>query len=333
MRFDKNNFTRSSVALFTGMFLIVTGAIAEEPKVNFITIGTGSRNGIYYPVGRAISAQVNQHRKRHGLRCSVESTHGSVYNLSVLHLGEFELCLSQSDQLVDAYKGESSFAEQEPFQELRTLFSLYMEPLTVITRKEDNLCCFADLKHKRVYIGQPGSGNRATVAKIMKQFAWNLDDIHEPAANLELTTTQSLRALCKHEIDAVMLIIGHPYPPLAEAAATCALEIMEITGTEIDKLVEAHPSYYDTIIPGALYPDNLDSVKSIGVVATLVSASTVDNEIIYQVVKSLFEQLERFKTAHPRLKNLTIQGMSNHKLAVPLHNGAIRYYVEAGLIK
>ncbi len=333
MRFDITKLIRITLYLFAGLFLLATRTVAEEPKPNFITIGTGSRNGIYYPVGRAICAQVNRYRDRHGLRCSVESTNGSVYNLNTLHLGEFELCLSQSDQLVNAYNGESSFANQAPFHELRTICSLYMEPLTVITRKEDNICCFTDLEHKQIYIGRPGSGHRATVSALMKQLDWDLDNIHEPAIILELTTAQSLQSLCRHEIDAVMLIIGHPYPPIAEAATTCALEIMEVAGPKIDRLIAAHPSYYDTIIPGSLYTGNPDPVKSMGVAATLVSSSTVDDEVIYQVVKSLFAQLDLFIDTHPRLKNLTIKGMANHKLALPLHDGATRYYVEAGLIE
>ena len=326
------NFFRMTVYIFVGLFLVVTGAIAAEPKSNFITIGTGSRNGVYYPVGRAISTQVNQLRDRHGLRCSVESTHGSVYNLNTLRLGEFELCISQSDQIVAAYNGESSFSKQGTFKELRTLCSLYMEPLTVVTRKGEADISYANLKKKQIFIGQLDSGHRATVISIIKQIGWNLSDIHEPEAKLRMTSPLALQALCKHEIDAVMLVVGHPYQPLVKAATTCDLEIMAVSGPKIDNIIKNQPAYYDAVIPGSLYTGNPEPVKTLGVVATLVSSSTVDDEIIYQVVKSLFEQLDQFKKAHPRLNALTREGMVNQGLAVPLHDGAKRYYVEAGLI-
>ena len=327
------NFIRTAVYIFAGLLLIVTGAVAEEPKSTFITIGTGSRNGIYYPVGRAISDQVNQSRKHHGLRCSVESTHGSVYNLNTLRHGEFALCISQSDQILDAYNGESSFNEQEPFKELRALCSLYIEPLTVIKRKGETNIRSSNLKHKRIFIGRPDSGHRATVLALTKHLGWNSNNIIEPKTKLKLTTPPlALQALCKHEIDAVVLVIGHPYQPLVAASATCDLEIMEVSGPKIDQLIKNHPAYYNTIIPGSLYANNPEPVKSMGVFATLVSASTVDEEIIYQVVKALFEQLNQFKNAHPRLNNLTRKGMANQGLIVPIHDGAKRYYVETGLI-
>jgi len=326
------NFIRTAAYIFVGSLLLVTGVLAEEPNSTFITIGTGNRGAVYYPVGRAISALVNQTRDHHGLRCSVESTHGSVYNLSTLHHGEFELCLSQSDQILDAYNGESAFTKQEPFKELRALCSLYMEPLTIVTRKGEADISSTNLKEKQIFMGRPDSGHRATVTSLMRQLGWNLNDIHEPAAKLNLTTPLALHALCNHEIDVVMLIIGHPYQPLVNAADACALKIMKFSDPYIDKIVKDNPIYCDTFIPDALYANNPEPIKSMGVVATLVSASTVDEEIIYQVVKALFEQLDQFKSSHPQLNSLTRKGMANQGLVVPLHNGAKRYYIESGLI-
>lgn len=326
------NFTRTALYLIAGLLLIVTGAVAAEPKVNFITIGTGSRNGVYYPVGRAISTLVNQRRDRHGLRCSVESTHGSVYNLNTLRLGEFDLCISQSDQIVDAFNGESSFLKQGPFKELRTICSLYMEALTVVTRKGEADISVANLKTKQIFIGQLDSGHRATVTSIMKQIGWNSDDINAPAVKFKMTSAMALQALCKHEIDVVMLVVGHPYQALVKVATTCDLEIMAASGPKFDNMIKNHPAYYDAVIPGSLYTGNPEPVKTLGVVATLVSASTVDDDIIYQVVKSLFEQFDQFKKAYPRLNALTQEEMVNQGLAVPLHDGAKRYYVEVGLI-
>ena len=331
MRFSRTNFVRIVVCLFAGLFLLAPVAVAKELSPDFITIGTGNRDGIYYPVGRAISVLVNQSRNRHGLRCSVESTYGSVYNLNTMRLGGFELCLGQSDQVIDAYNGESSFVDKGRFSELRMLFSLYIEPLTVITRKGEEISS-ANLKYKRIYIGQPGSGSRATVTAIMKLIGWSLDDIREPE-RFEFSTAQALKALCQHDIDAAMLTVGHPYQPIAEAAATCALEIRKIWGPRIDRLIKSHPAYSDIIIPGSLYQGNPDPIRSMGVVATLLSTSTIDEEIIYQVVKSLFEQFDSFKKSHPRLKNLTRKGMAGQRLGVPLHDGAKRYYIEAGLVE
>ncbi len=314
-----------------GLLLAASVVKAEKPKPTFITIGTGSRMGIYYPVGSAISTLVNRYRPINNLRCSVESTRGSVYNLNTMHFGELELCISQSDQIIDAYRGESSFTKREPFLTLRTLFSLYMEPLTFVTRKNESINV-SNLQRKLIYMGQPDSGHRATVTSFLKQLGVNRYDIHEPEGLIDMDPTKALQNLCARELDAVLLVVGHPYQPLRDATNNCDLAIMPATGAKVDQLVRTHPAYHYCFIPGSLYAGNPTPIKSVGVIATLVSTSTVDPEIIYQVVKAVFEQLEQLKKAHPRLKHLNQKEMLT-KLAVPLHEGARRYYIETGLLE
>lgn len=323
-------FARIHLLLFAGLLLLTLSKVAAEAKPTFITIGSGGHRGNYYSVGRAICDQVNQSRDRHAIRCSVESTSGSVYNLNAMRSGEIEMGLSQSDRLDDAYRGDAPFTEQGPFKALRTLFSLYPEPFTVVARKEAGILQLSDLKHKRVYIGQPDSGQHATMLALMQELDWDRDDIDEPE---QLTTARPLQALCEDEVDAMVLTVGHPYQPIVKAASTCELVVVEVAGPAVDQLVTTHPYYEYAGIKGTLYAGNPAAIRSFGATATFVGTSAIDEETVYHVVKAVFEQFDAFKHAHPRLGSLVRERMINEDLAVPLHEGAIRYYREAGLIE
>ena len=134
-------------------------AVAEE----FITIGTGGVTGVYYPTGGAICRLVNKGRKDHGIRCSVESTGGSVYNINTIRAGELEFGVAQSDWQYHAYNGSSQFESDGPFEDLRAVFSVHPEPFTVVARADSGIKNFDDMKGKRVNIGNPGSGQRGTM--------------------------------------------------------------------------------------------------------------------------------------------------------------------------
>ncbi|MDF4871886.1 TAXI family TRAP transporter solute-binding subunit, partial [Vibrio parahaemolyticus] len=167
-------FKFKQIALAASLAALTTGfsASAEE---TFVTIGTGGVTGVYYPTGGAICRLVNKSREEHGIRCSVESTGGSIYNINTIRAGELDLGIAQSDWQYHAYKGTSKFEESGPFKELRAVFSVHPEPFTVVARKDANIKTFDDLKGKRVNIGNPGSGQRGTMEVLMNQYGWSND--------------------------------------------------------------------------------------------------------------------------------------------------------------
>lgn len=296
----------------------------------FVTIGTGGVTGVYYPTGGAICRLVNRGRKDHGIRCSVESTGGSVYNLNALREGGMDLAVAQSDWQYHAYNGSNIFSDQGSFKGLRSLFSLHTEALTIVVRNDSGIKGIDDLVGKRVNIGNPGSGNRATMEVVMKSKGWTKDTFKVAS---QLKGSEQPQALCDNKIDAMIYNAGHPNGAVQEVATSCEVTIIPVTGAAIDKLVASSPYYAYTTIPGGMYAGNPKDIKTFGVKATFVSTNKVDDEVIYQLVKSVFENFDNFKTLHPVFANLDPKKLVTEGNAAPLHKGAERYFKEKGFIK
>ncbi len=315
------------------MMLVLGVSTVKAPSAQaedkFITIGTGSVTGVYYPTGGAICRLVNKGRKSHGVRCSVESTSGSVYNLEALRKNELDFAIAQSDWQYNAYNGIDYFVEQGPNKGLRSLFSLHSEAFTVVARADSGIKTFEDLKGKRVNIGNQGSGNRATMEVLMKAEGWTTKDFKEA---LELKASDQADALCNNKIDVMIYSAGHPNGAVQEAATTCETVIVPVSGSKIDELIKAHPYYVRTVIPGGMYPGTPNDVETFGVKATLVTMEDEDEDVVYQLVKAVFDNFDNFKTLHPVFSTLDLKKMVKEGNIAPLHKGAERYFKEKGLL-
>jgi len=293
----------------------------------FISIGTGGVTGVYYPTGGAICRLVNKDRKEHGIRCSVESTGGSVYNINTVRAGELEFGVAQSDWQFHAYNGTSKFEEQGKFEDLRAVFSVHAEPFTLIARAGSGIDGFESLKGKKVNVGNPGSGQRATMEVVMEGFGMTMDDF---AVAAELKGSEMAQAVCDGKIDAMIYTIGHPAAAITEAATTCDVELISVAGDPIDKLVADNPYYRVATVPGGTYKGSDDDVTTFGVGATFISSAAVSEEAVYTVVKGVFDNFDDFKKLHPAFANLKEEEMISDGLSAPLHDGAAKYYKERG---
>jgi TRAP transporter solute receptor, TAXI family len=302
--------------------MIAGSAMAEE----FITIGTGGVTGVYYPTGGAICRLVNKNRKETGVRCSVESTGGSVYNVNTIKEGELEFGVAQSDIQYNAYNGVVQF-EGAPFEGLRSVFSVHPEPFTVVARADSGVKTFEDLKGKRMNIGNPGSGQRATMEVVMDKLGWTTDDF---ALATELKPAEQSAALCDNQIDAMVYTVGHPSGSIQEATTACDSVLVEVAGPAIDELVADNPYYRTATIPGGMYRGNDEDVQTFGVGATIVTSADVSEDAVYAVVSAVFENFEDFKGLHPAFANLKPEEMIKDGLSAPLHPGAVKYYKEKG---
>ena len=296
---------------------------------DFLTIGTGGVTGVYYPAGGAICLLVNKGRMDHGVRCSVESTGGSVYNLNKIRSEELDVGIVQSDWQFHSYMGTSRFAAQGPFKDLRSMFSLHPEPFTVVARADAGIKTLQDLKGKRVNIGNPGSGQRGTMEVVMKALGWTKASFQ---AVSELTSRDQSAALCAGKIDVMVFTVGHPSQSIKEATTSCDSVIVDVSGPAIDKLVKENKYYRTATIPGGLYRGNPRDIMTFGVGATVVVSAKTSEEAVYGLVKSVFKGFDTFKTLHPAFKNLKKEEMIVNGLSAPLHLGAVRYYKEAGLM-
>jgi TRAP transporter TAXI family solute receptor len=293
----------------------------------FVTIGTGGVTGVYYAAGGAICRLVNKDRAKHGIRCSVESTGGSVFNINTMRAGELDMGVAQSDWQYHATNGTAVFKDQGAFKEMRAMFSLHPEPFTVLARKEANIKSFADFKGKRFNVGNPGSGTRASMEELLNAMGWKLSDFSLAA---ELRADEHGAALCDNKIDGLFYGVGHPSANIQDPTTTCGAQLVSLTGPAVDKLVKANPYYAYATIPGGLYANNPNPTQTYGVLATFVTSSKVPADVVYNVTKAVFENFDEFKKLHPALGILDPKKMIKDGLSAPLHEGAIKYYKEKG---
>ena len=322
---------RAGTARLLRAFLAVcaVGALAGAARAETtITIGTGSVTGVYYPAGGAICRLVNRGRKEHGIRCTVESTGGSINNLEAIHKGELELGVVQSDLLYDAYTGSDMFAGAGRDTKIRTVFALHSEPFTVIARASSKIRNFKDLRGKRVYIGAPGSGMRATMEELMKRKGWSARSIQ----SIDLKSSEQAQALCAGRIDAMVYAGGHPNGTIQQITSQCATRLIDVSGPDIEKLIAEHPFYSHAVIPGGMYAGNARDTRTFGVRAVLVASADLDEAVVYEVVRAVFDNLDNFKTLHPVFATLDADHMVPQGLVAPIHPGALKYFREKGLI-
>jgi uncharacterized protein len=315
---------------FATLTLLALLAAPVQAQQSFVSIGTGGVTGVYYAAGGAICRLVNKDRAKHGLRCSVESTGGSVYNLNTLRGGELDFGVAQSDWQHHAWSGGSAFKQSGADKTLRAVFSLHPEPFTVLTRKEANIKSFADLKGKRFNVGNPGSGTRASLQELLDAMGWKLSDFSLAS---ELKADEHGAALCDNKIDGFFYGVGHPSANIQDPTTTCGAKLVPLTGPVVDRLIAERPYYARATIPAGLYANNPQATSTYGVLATLVTSSKVPEATVYALVKAVFENFDAFKRLHPAFAHLNPQDMIKDGLSAPLHDGARKYYRERGWLR
>ena len=302
------------------------GGAAQAAEQQFVSIGTGGVTGVYYPTGGAICRLVNKQRKEHGIRCSAESTGGSIYNINTIRAGELEFGVAQSDWQYHAYNGTSKFQDKGAFKKLRAVFSVHPEPVTIIARDDSGINNITDFKGKRINIGNPGSGTLGTYEVIEKAMGWSRGDLKLAA---QMKSAETGQAMCDGKIDGYFWLVGHPSALTQESIASCATHLVNAVSPEISKLIADNAYYRVAKIPAGMY-NNKEDITTFGVGATFVTSADVPDKVVYTVVKAVFENFDSFKKLHPAFANLNEKEMISDSLSAPLHPGALKYYKERG---
>ena len=302
---------------------------AEDGGPVFATIGTGGVTGVYYPAGGAISRMVNAKSDDYGIRASVESTGGSVFNINAVLSGDLEFGIAQSDRQYQALNGMAEWdGNAQP--ELRSVFSLHPEAITLIAAVDSGIETVADLEGKRVNIGNPGSGQLQNSLDVLRAFGLTEDDIDAE----QVGAVEAPSLMQDGRIDAFFYTVGHPNGNITEATSgRTQVRIVDIMGDGVDALFEELPYYAEAMIPADFYPQaaNDADATTMGVKATLVSSTAVSDNVVYAITKEVFDNLDEFKSLHPAFGVLTQENMLQG-LSAPIHAGALRYYEEAGLV-
>ncbi|MBF0195388.1 MAG: TAXI family TRAP transporter solute-binding subunit [Magnetococcales bacterium] len=296
----------------------------EKQKTKFVSVGTGGVTGVYYPTGGAICRLVNQGRKEHGIRCSVESTGGSVYNTNSIDGGELDVGIAQADVAYKAWNGEAPFKKK--MTKLRSLFAMHPESVSLVARKDANIKNIADMRGKKINLGNPGSGNARTSSELLEACGIAISDL---ALAGRLKAVEMPDALRDNKLDGYFYVVGHPTANIKDIATSTPIELVNINSDCIDKLIDGREYYVKTEIPAGMYNGVDTATQTYGVKATLVTSSDLGEDTAYKIVKSVFDNLDNFKSLHPAINNLTPKSMLEG-LTAPIHAGAMKYYKEKG---
>lgn len=331
---NKTTIPTLAIGLAVGALMLSSSA-ADAQKRRFIAIGTGGPTGVYFATGNAIcqlihkgAAEGRKSGRKHGIRCSAPSTGGSTYNIGQIKQGELDFGVAQSDWQFHAYNGSSKF-EGKAFKKLRAVFSVHPEPFQIIVGKNSGINSWSDLKGKRVNIGNPGSGQRGTMEVLMKAHGISKKDFKVAT---ELTSTEQSKALCDGKIDAYGYTVGVPNAGVSIATDGCGAKIINLDSGVEKKLVGQNPFYAFATIPKGTYKTSDADVTTFGVKATFVTSADVPDDVVFEVVRSVFENIADFRKLHPAFRNLDPKKMVKDGLSAPLHPGAAKYYKEKGLM-
>ena len=306
----------------------LSGTAQAEEK--FVTIGTGGQTGVYYVAGQSICRFLNRGSAEHGIKCNAPASGGGVANVNGIRSGEFNFGIMQSDHQYKALNGAAPFAAEGAMSDLRAVFSLQSEVFTILARRDANIASFDDLKGKRVNVGNPGSGTRASMEQMLAAKGWKMGDFSLAS---ELKADEHGAALCDNKIDAFFYGVGHPSANIQDPVTTCGAKLVNITGPAIDKLVADNSYYAKATIPAGLYKGNDQATQTYGVLATFVTSAKAPDDQVYTLVKAVFDNFDEFKKLHPAFAHLSAEHMVKDGLSAPLHPGAAKFYKEKGWLK
>jgi TRAP transporter TAXI family solute receptor len=314
----------------TALATIILGATALTAKTEFITIGTGGVTGVYYPTGGAICRIMNKQKKETGIKCTVESTGGSVYNIKTIKAGELDFGIAQSDVVYQATHGEGKFKDK-PYKDLKVVMSIHPELLTLAVRKDSGIKKFTDLKGKVINIGNPGSGQEATVKTLFE----NSKDIKLKDIKVEqLKAAECPNALKDKKLHGYFYMVGHPTANFKDAANSTEIDLIPLKDVPAaQKLVKEKPYYAWGTIPAGMYKGVDHDTETYGVKAVLVTSANEPEKNVYAMTKAILDNFDKFKKLHPAYRNLTKEDLLkgfDHKI---MHPGAVKAFKEAGVLK
>lgn len=326
-----NNSRVGKILVLAALVSIAQGVTPSRSAE--IVIATGEEASLYHQVGRAICHVLR--RKAEDLTClplptRAGDTTESVANLYNVRGGAVELGLVQADTQFYAasHSGPFQFVDAT-FENLRSVFSLHSQEFTLLAHADSGIRKFDDLKGRRINIGNPGSTQRRLVDQVMAAVGWSSDDF---LLAEELPSDQQSLIFCHEQVEAIVYAVTHPDPNVKRVAELCDAVVVAVESPKIDKLVSDTAFYSRASVPGGLYARNDKPVATFGVTTTLMSSSDTDADTIYGLVKALFDNFETFKAAHPAFGGLDPGRMVGEGLTAPLHEGALRYYRETGMM-
>jgi TRAP transporter TAXI family solute receptor len=297
-------------------------ATSDDKKLagQYVTVLTGGSSGVYFPLGGAM-AKIFQDKL--GATATSQSTGASAENAKKLNQKKAELGFLMGDTAADAYKGEDSFAESGAQENLRAVAALYPNYLQIVALKESGIEKITDLKGKAVAVGAPGSGTEISARRVLEAYGLSYEDVNEDF----LSFSEGVEGIKNGTVDAVVISSGLPNSGILELATTKEVKIIEIEASIIEKLAEKYPAFFASSVPSGTYTGLDKEVSTIAVNNVLMTHKDVSEEMVYELTKAIFENVQVLKDTHNAAKNIALEDAQNG-LPAPLHPGAEKYYKE-----
>lgn len=297
-----------------------------EPKAEkkFVSVATGGTSGTYFPIGGSIAEILNT--KGEGFNASAQATGASIENIGLINDGKVEIAMVQNDAAFYAYDGSAVFEKKMP--KVNGLCTLYNEPLQLVATAKSGIQSIADLKGKRVAVGSPGSINPINVEQIIAIYGLTFDDMKVEYVSF----AESAAQLKDGQLDASFVFAGYPTSAIIDVASQHDIVIVPIEDEKIAELTTKYPYYSKTKIPAGTYTLKEDKdINTITVRAMLIINADLSEDMVYNITKTLFENLDTLHRSHSRAEDVTLE-TSQEGMSVPLHPGAEKYFKEKGIL-
>ncbi|MEZ5931559.1 MAG: TAXI family TRAP transporter solute-binding subunit [Alphaproteobacteria bacterium] len=328
--------TRLVLAFLASCFLFAPGLSAQD--VRFFRIGTGGVAGTYYPIGGLIAGIISNPPGSRpcekggscgvpGLIATAQSSNGSVANVEAVASGELDSGFAQSDIAYWAYSGTEIYEGKPRLENLRAIANLYPESIHLVVRRGAGIDSIQDLKGKRVSLDEQGSGTLVNAQIILDAFGIGEDDIEVR----HIKPNFAIAEMRENRLDAYFVTVGYPANSVTELAGTETVDLIPITGPEVDKLLEDHVFFSKDVIPAGTY-EGIGEIATLSVGAQWIIAAEADEALVYGMTKALWDPSARtlLDSGHAKGRAITKETALDG-IAIPLHPGAERYYREAGL--
>jgi len=319
---------RAIALLFAGFAAIADSAAWAQTRANttLVTIGTGLSTGTYYPVGRALCRIIDRELRSENIRCSAESTSGSVYNVRFMQSGEFDFAIVQADVQFAAINGQGPWAGKS-YPELRSVLSLYDETFAVVVAPESGIRGIDDLRGRVVNVGAAGSGTRATWSALAGALNWEGGDRVRAVDIRDVSP-----ALCSRNVEATLHVAFHPASAVQSQLAACETRLVPVRGAAVEAMLRKLPYYQPVRIPAAAYGLGAD-IESFGVSSDLVTSTRIDPRIVTLLLRAVLANLDELAAQSPALAGLKPDRIVTRKPVTSLHPAAAEIYRGLGLVR
>ncbi|KAB3531500.1 TAXI family TRAP transporter solute-binding subunit [Alkaliphilus serpentinus] len=304
---------------------LVVGCSSTSNETTFISIATGGTSGTYYPLGGAFAKVFNDNVEN--VTANAQSTNASVENVGLLEKGEAELAFIQNDVTYYAYTGTEIWEGKEKVTNVRGMAMLYPEIVQIVALKDSGIESVEDLVGKKVAIGAPGSGAEANARQILAAHGISYDDLGKADY---LSFAEAADQLKNKQMDAAFVTAGIPTSAITEVAQTADVVVIPISAEKIAELSSQYPFYAEVVIPAGTYKDQDSDITTAAVMAMLVVKADLDEDLVYELTKAIFENRQVIIDTHNRGNDITLD-TALAGMPIEVHPGAQKYYDEKGV--